>query len=399
MGLRVLPLTLLRTRLMPLPDKLPYFPRPDLLQNILRLLLSGANVALFAPRRHGKTQFVRNELLPAVHEAGWFAARVDLWRNRSHPALGLVEGLEAIAYAARNRRTALSTHLNLKSVRTKFKTPGVDIEGEWVPADATPSLPEAPLENRLANAMHLIADHGEHALLALDEFQALVAPGTENFIATFRTVLQDLEDRLSVIFTGSSREGLNRLFQRAKAPLFRSAESVALPNMGDDFVDSRADYLAATAGLQVDRDALKLIYPRLRHTPQFLNEIVRGMLVSGDADVPGAYKNWLDGKQQDEYADLISNVADVDFAVVLWLATSGETSVYTADARKAMAMLMSTKDAPTAAKIQTAIRRLTQAGIVDPLGVTGSYELADQGLQIVLRELAESTVERHISGA
>jgi hypothetical protein len=382
---------------MALPDKLPYFARPDLLQTILRLLLSGANVALFAPRRHGKTQFVRNELLPAAHEAGWFAARVDLWRNRDQPALGLVEGLEAVAYATRAKRTALSTQLSLKSVRTKFKTPGVDIEGEWVPADTAPTMPEPTLENRLANAMHLIAAHGEHALLALDEFQALAAPGTENFIAAFRTVLQDLEDRLSVIFTGSSREGLNRLFQRSKAPLFQSAESVALPNMGDEFVDSRADYLAGVAGLQVDRNALKLIYPRLRHTPQFLNEIVRSMLVSGDADVPGAFRNWLEGKQQDEYADLIADIGDVDFAVVLWLATSGETSVYTADARKAMAALMSIDDAPSASRIQTAIRRLTQAGIVDPLGVTGSYELADQGLEIVLRELAESTLTRRKS--
>lgn len=379
---------------MSLPDKLPYFPRSDLLQNILRLLLSGANIALFAPRRHGKTQFVRNELLPAVHEAGWFAARVDLWRNRDNPALGLVEGLEAIAYATRRKRTVLSTRLSLKSVRTKFKTPGVDIEGEWTPADAAPPLPESSLENRLANAMHRIAGHGEHALLALDEFQALATSGSENFIAAFRTVLQDLEDRLSVIFTGSSREGLNRLFQRAKAPLFRSAESVALPNMGDEFVDSRADYLAGIAGLQVDRNALKLLYPRLRHTPQFLNEIVRGMLVSGNADVPGAYRSWLEGKQQGEYADLIANLGDVDFAVVLWLATSGETSVYTADARKAMAMLMSGKDVPPASKIQTAIRRLMQAGVVDPLGVTGSYELADQGLQIILRELAESMLQQ-----
>ena len=396
-----LPLPLISpwTLAMSLPDNLRYFPRPDLLQNILRLLLSGANVTLFAPRRHGKTQFVRNELLPAVHEAGWFAARVDLWRNRDKPALGLVEGLEAIAYATRAKRTMLSTQLSLKSVRTKFKTPGVDIEGEWVPADSAPPMPESTLENRLANAMHLIAGHGKHALLALDEFRALAAPGTENFIATFRTVLQDLEDRLSVIFTGSSREGLNRLFQRAKAPLFRSAESVALPNMGDEFVDSRADYLVEIAGLQVDRDALKLLYPRLRHTPQFLNEIVRGMLVSGNADVPSAFNNWLEGKQQGEYADLIADTRDVDFAVVLWLATSGETSVYTADARKGMAALMSSHDAPPAPSIQSAIRRLTQAGVVDPLGVTGSYELADQGLQIILHELAESTLKRRKSGA
>ena len=127
---------------MTLPDALPYHPRQDLLQTILRLLLSGANVTLFAPRRHGKTQFVRNELLPAMHEAGWFAARVDLWRNRDKPALGLVEGLEAIAYASKPAGKGIFTPLTLKSIRTKFKTPGIDIEGEWVPADTTPQTAE-----------------------------------------------------------------------------------------------------------------------------------------------------------------------------------------------------------------------------------------------------------------
>jgi len=378
---------------MALPDRLPYFPRPELLQAILRQLLSGANVALFAPRRHGKTQFVRNELLPSVHESGWFAARVDLWRNRKEPAKGLVEGLEAIAYAQK-KTGLLGTKLNLKSVRTKFHTPGVDIEGEWVPASDAAPVPDANLENRLANALNRIAGHGEHALLALDEFQALAEPGNENFIAAFRTVLQDLEDRLSVIFTGSSRDGLNRLFQRAKAPLFRSAESVALPNLGDEFVDSRADYLADVANLQVDRDALKLLFPRLRYTPQFLNEVVRGMLVVGDADVDEAHRRWLGGERSGEYADLIDSLADEDLAIVLWLATSGESSVYTTEARGAMAGFMSTADAPGTPRIQSAIRRLVQAGIVDPVGVKGSYELADQGLQIILGELVGPLVQQ-----
>src|SRR6185312_5838206 len=316
---------------------------------------------------------------------------------RKEPAKGLVEGLEAIAYAEK-KTGVLGTKLNLKSVRTKFQLPGVDIEGEWVPSSETPTIPDANLENRLANALHRIADHGQHALLALDEFQALAEQGNENFIAAFRTVLQDLEDRLSVIFTGSSRDGLNRLFQRAKAPLFRSAESVALPNLGDDFVDSRADYLADVASLTVDREALKLLFPRLRYTPQFLNEIVRDMLVAGDADVDAAHHRWLDGMRHGEYADLIDGLGDDDLAVVLWLATSGESSVYTAEARKVMGGFMATGGEPSASSIQSAVRRLIQAGTVDPMGVQGSYELADQGFQIVLSELVGPLVIRRAAG-
>ena len=62
------------------------FPRPELLESMIRLLGSGSNVTLFARRRSGKTMFLREELMPALSELGWFVARVDLWRNRGNPA-------------------------------------------------------------------------------------------------------------------------------------------------------------------------------------------------------------------------------------------------------------------------------------------------------------------------
>lgn len=40
------------------PGELPYFPRPDLLERVFKGFQAGQNVALFAPRRQGKTWFV-----------------------------------------------------------------------------------------------------------------------------------------------------------------------------------------------------------------------------------------------------------------------------------------------------------------------------------------------------
>ncbi|MEP7187541.1 MAG: hypothetical protein ABI767_17050 [Rhodanobacter sp.] len=110
------------------------------------------------------------------------------------------------------------------------------------------------------------------------------------------------------------------------------------------------------------------------------------MLVTGDIDVPRAFQRWLESKRENKYADLIFELSDLEFAVVVRLATSGDDSVYTAEARQAMAELMQTSRPPETSKVQTAIRRLTGAGIVDPTGTKGSYEIADQGFQIVLKE-------------
>lgn len=376
---------------MALPTALPYFPRPELLAKVTRLLLSGSNVTLFAPRRQGKTWFVRYELLPALHEAGWFAARVDLWRNRDDPCLGLVEGLEAVAYTNLRSAKALFQPLTLRSVRGAFNAAGVEIEGQWEPV-AAPPAPEGSLENRLANALKLIAQKGEHCVLALDEFQALAEKSAENFVAAFRTSLQDLEGSLSIVFTGSSRDGLMRLFSRSKAPLFRSAETVTLPNLGDDFVDSRAAYLEDIAGLEVDRDALKLLFRTLCYTPLFLNDIVRWMLVTGNPSVEEAKAAWMAEKRSDEYADLFHQLGDLDLAIVVWLARSGQKSVYTEDARAAMGAVMGSEP-PLAHQIQASIRRLTKTQVLEPTGATGQYEIADQGLQILLGEPLDRAME------
>ncbi len=380
---------------MSLPAPLPYFPRPGLLAEVTRLLISGSNVTLFAPRRQGKTWFVRYELLPALHEAGWFAARVDLWRNRDNPSLGLVEGLEAIAYSNPRSQLSLSVPFSLRSVRGVFNAAGVEIEGHWEPAAAPPN-PEASLENRLANALQIISRKGQHCVLALDEFQSLADKGAENFVAAFRTALQDLEGALSIVFTGSSRDGLTRLFSRSKAPLFRSAISVSLPSLGDDFVDSRADYLADVSDLEVDRDVLRSAFATLCRVPLFLNEVVRWMLVKGNPSVEEAMQAWMAAKRNDEYSELFAELSDLDLAIIMWLARSGQRSVYTEDARRMIGLMTKIDELP-AHKIQTRIKRLTKSQVLEATGATGEYEIADQGLQILLGEPLDKAIQNALA--
>lgn len=354
----------------------------------MRLLLAGANVALFAPRRQGKTHFVRHELLPAAVEAGWFAARVDLWRNRDEPEIGLVEGLEALA-AAKRPGGALPSTLRLKALKAQLKGPGVEIGGEWQFIAPPAAQAGETLENRLAHAMHAIADKGGHVLIVLDEFQALAGSKRTNFIAAFRTVVQDLEDRVSIFYTGSSRAGLNELFRKAKAPLFQSAKSLQLPDLDRGFVQSRADYLNDVAGLEVDVDELERVFLALDSTPLFLNEIVLELLTANSDDIPAAVRCWLEDKRQNEFVERFESLRDLDVAVALWLATPGERSVYTAEARACYADILEFSDGVRieAPDIQNAVRRLTKAQIIEPTGATGEYEHVDRAFMIFLREL------------
>ena len=70
--------------------------RPDLAENYLTLLRSqpGRPIALFAPRRVGKTHFLDHDLTPAAKKAGLLPVYADVWLHRSAPLMAINHALE-----------------------------------------------------------------------------------------------------------------------------------------------------------------------------------------------------------------------------------------------------------------------------------------------------------------
>jgi hypothetical protein len=70
--------------------------RPELAWNYLGLLAAqpGRPLALFAPRRVGKTFFLDHDLAPAAEQSGILPVYADLWLYRSDPLDALNHTLE-----------------------------------------------------------------------------------------------------------------------------------------------------------------------------------------------------------------------------------------------------------------------------------------------------------------
>jgi hypothetical protein len=70
--------------------------RPDLAQNYLQSLKAqaGRPIALFAPRRVGKTFFLAEDLAPAARSAGFLPVYADIWLNRAAPLAAVNHALE-----------------------------------------------------------------------------------------------------------------------------------------------------------------------------------------------------------------------------------------------------------------------------------------------------------------
>jgi hypothetical protein len=98
--------------------------RPELARSYLDLLSAqpGRPLALFAPRRVGKTFFLDHDLAPAAEQSGILPVYVDLWLHRSDPLGAINHTLEETL----DRLTVPGNSVG-KLARTKIK--GVNILG------------------------------------------------------------------------------------------------------------------------------------------------------------------------------------------------------------------------------------------------------------------------------
>lgn len=360
--------------------ELPYFPRHGLLAKVLTTYESGLKqgITLFAPRRQGKTSFVKHELLPAVTEAGWQTLYIDLWKRRSEPELGLVEQLEALLDA---RQSGWRKRLQLKEIKTKVKLPGGEVGATVVPEES--QAPETVLENRLTTAMTALVGN-RRTLLVIDEVQALAGAKQDNFVASLRTVIQQLLGKLLVFYTGSSRDGLNRMFRKQNAPLFASTMPLQLDDLGDDFLEDRLAFLSSRSPLPVDKVALTEIFEQLGKTPEFLNEVILHLIIAGDGDLDAAMNAWRQSHRDAGAGSVLSTLKPIERALMILLSTPEHPSVYSAEASTQLQAAVGTS--VNATKIQNAINRLVKQDLVGPTGTHGDYEIEDRAVLIHLRE-------------
>ena len=87
-------------------------------------------------------------------------------------------------------------------------------------------------------------------LLLIDEAQELAKTKEHEAVATaLRTSITRNQNRLRVVFTGSSRTQLAHVFSNSNAPLYSTGSAIAdFPQLGHDFVEYIAERFEASTG-------------------------------------------------------------------------------------------------------------------------------------------------------
>lgn len=214
-----------------------HYHRPALAKIYLDTLNAGlvTTTTIFAPRRAGKTSFLLKDLTPAAESAGYTVAYVDLWQTKLSPGVSIVRALERALEPKNSVQSVLAIfNTPIKKIKAKAEIAGTSIEGEV-------ELDNKKAQSEIALQMDFLIDElckKKPLLLLIDEAQELAKTKEHEAVATaLRTSITRNQNRLRVVFTGSSRTQLAHVFSNSNAPLYSTGSAIAdFPQLDRNFV-------------------------------------------------------------------------------------------------------------------------------------------------------------------
>ncbi|PAJ73234.1 hypothetical protein CJF42_16745 [Pseudoalteromonas sp. NBT06-2] len=211
-----------------------HYNRPELAKNITQQLTSGLfnRLAYLGQRRIGKTMFLLKDLTPSLVKANCIPVYISMWSNKNAPQKEMINKLQ-MALKQLGKKNALQSVL--KAEITKVKALGITAEfGKLDPVVATDD--ELVI---LGNLLRQIVKEAENnrVILLFDEIQHLItAKEFTPLQYMLRTILDELNESIGVLYTGSSRRGIEAMFNNKDMPFYSSANQVAFPHLSDDYV-------------------------------------------------------------------------------------------------------------------------------------------------------------------
>lgn len=284
-------------------DNDPIYHRPDLAHRLAAMLLGNdplsaagrSGLFLSAPRRTGKSTFLRNDLIPAVEKAGAIAIYVDLWADKTRDAADLIAEAIRDGLAAHTGRLArgLRALQRIKKAGAKGELAGVkgefgfELETIGQPHGGT-TLAKAleALHRRVGKPIVLIIDEAQHALSTergADTLFALKA-------ARDALNLAAKKPQLAIVATGSARGKIADMVMR-RNQAFYGASVETFPPLGEPFVQHLVSGMLSHR-LSKDRmpsvKRLMQAFQTLGSRPEDLRKAVHDALVRPEADLSDA---------------------------------------------------------------------------------------------------------------
>lgn len=348
------------------------FPNPDF----------GSGLFLSAPRRTGKSTFLREDLVPALKERGITTVYVDLWADRDKDPSLLIA--DAIKRALRDvegvvTKAARATGLNKIGVAGAISF-DIDRIGEVDGTTLTGAL--GALIERTGKPVALLVDEAQHALTSDRGLNAMFA-----LKAARDSLNQRGEKRnLILVFTGSHRDKLANLILKRDQP-FYGAQLTDFPLLGKDYTDAYTDWVneRLASDNQFAQEDVFAAFDVLGRRPEMLQNVIRDIALSQakSADLKAGLNNGaalFRNRVWDDFDREFFSLTKNQRAVLTHLIQKGdEFSPFTEESLAAYTKM--TGEPVDAAAAQAALSALREKNMVWRSS-RGSYVLDDQSMSL-----------------
>lgn len=211
-----------------------HFPRPALATAYIEKMFTAgiSRLAFFGRRRIGKTEFMRQDLMPAADAQGIITLYCSMWENLDRPYLAVLRILREVVAPQKETKHKLGVKV---AIPEQIEA-GIDLERANKPVSASAE----ELQEITTLFQSLLKENRKKkrkCLFVFDEIQHLATSAKfATFAATLRTMLDMANDQIRVVFTGSSHADLQKLFKDNRAPFYDFADVMIFEPMSHDFV-------------------------------------------------------------------------------------------------------------------------------------------------------------------
>ncbi|MGJ7505502.1 MULTISPECIES: ATP-binding protein [unclassified Variovorax] len=306
----------------------PVFHRTQLAEQMVKAIMASAvgsasasGLFLAAPRRTGKSTFVREDLRPALQNAGAIVMYVDLWANKqADPGTVIV----AAVRAELSKHDGIVARLAKSAGLEKVTVGGVAFSLDRVGLGKEVSLSGAlaALSDETKKPIVLLIDEAQHAITTEAGYDALFA-----LKAARDELNSSAHHGLRIVATGSNRDKLAML-RNSKDQAFFGAPLVSFPVLGLDYVEWFCHGVALPGSL--DPTEVMKLFERASFRPEIIGaaaDTLRFDFGLHPANVGPAFAKAVD--EQIEEADVqtlrvIHALTPLQSAVLRVLASEGE---------------------------------------------------------------------------
>lgn len=252
----------------PEPTQNQFFHRPELAAVLADQALdislgTSGGMFLAAPRRTGKSTFVRQDLVPEFERRNLNVIYVDLWIDKTvNPAIHIANAIRteltredgAIAKTLKKLTNMSKLTLGAWGNGLSFDLSQLNLSKDATLADALKALSTASQKKLI-----LVIDEAQHALTTDEGINALFS------LKAARDSLNTDPGRygMQLVATGSNRNKLATLVN-GREQAFYGADMVQFPTLGKDYVQ----WLVARSNLDLDIDLATEVFQSLGSRPE-----------------------------------------------------------------------------------------------------------------------------------